>query len=315
MKTVAVVVSSGIEPFLLSVPRLVFDDLAPDKCRRRAVLCAETPGRLAMGGGLEADVAHGLEALETCSLAVVPYWPHPEEKPSDALLEALRRAHRRGVPVAGLCLGAFVLGYAGLLDGRRATTHWQWCDDFARSFPAARLEPNALYTDDAGVITSAGISAGIDCCLHILRTLEGAAAANAVSRRLVAPPFREGGQAQYIEEPLSVTTKDARLKRVTDMLATHPEQPADFAQLASEAAMSLRTFYRAFSAATGLPPHAWLLAARLKKAQALLETTDFSVEQIAGDAGFDSAVTFRQRFRERFGVTPSAWRRTFRGRI
>ncbi len=314
METVAVIVSPGIEPFLLSVPRLVFDDLAPSPHRRRAVLCAEQPGRIAMAGGLSADVTLGLESLDTCSLAVVPYWPHPEEKPSAALLEALNAAHRRGVPVAGLCLGAFVLGYAGLLDGRRATTHWHWCDDFATRFPAARVEPNALYADDSGVITSAGISAGIDCCLHLLRTLEGAAVANAVSRLLVAPPFREGGQAQYIAEPLPIAAKDARLQRIIDELQAHPEAPADFAALAKRAAMSLRTFYRAFAAATGLSPHAWLLAARLRKAQTLLESTALSIEQIAGDAGFDSPVTFRQRFRETFGVTPSAWRKTFCGR-
>jgi transcriptional regulator GlxA family with amidase domain len=225
----------------------------------------------------------------------------------------LRAAHARGAQLVGLCLGAFVLAAAGILDGRPASTHWAWADDFARRYPRVRLDPNVLYVDDGNVLTSAGTAAGLDCCLHVMRKMCGADVANHVARRLVVPPHRQGNQAQYVQQPMPPNVRGDRLSGLLDWVSGNLALPHSLDTLAGRALMSRRTFTRRFRLATGTTVGAWLLAQRLARAQQLLESTDESVEAIAGIAGFGSTASLRQHFAEAFRTSPSAWRREFRG--
>jgi transcriptional regulator GlxA family with amidase domain len=205
--SVAVVAFDGISPFHLSVPCMVFgnDFSAADQPRFKLVVCAEKPGTLRTTSGFGISVHKGLGALAKAQTIVVPSWRDAMERPPEALLKALQAAHRRGARIVGLCLGAFVLAEAGLLDGRPATTHWALAPAFAARYPQVRLQPDVLYVDDGDVLTSAGTAAGIDCCLHVLRLDYGAEVANRVARRMVVAPQRQGGQAQYVEQPLPAT--------------------------------------------------------------------------------------------------------------
>jgi transcriptional regulator GlxA family with amidase domain len=206
-----------------------------------------------------------------------------------------------------------VLAEAGLLDGLRATTHWAWANDFAARFPQVTVDADVLYLDDSGLLTSAGTAAGIDCCLHLLRQQHGAELANRVARRLVVPPHRQGGQAQFIEQPLPATSRDDRLAGLLDWVRAHLDLPHTLDSLAERALMSRRTFTRHFRQLTGMTVGDWLLAERLALTQRLLESSEQSVEAISGLAGFGSPVSLRHHFGRAFGVSPSAWRQTFRG--
>jgi transcriptional regulator GlxA family with amidase domain len=312
---VAVVAFDRISPFHLSVPCVVFGenrsgDGLPDFDFR---VCAAETGVLTTTAGFSIAVTHGLEALADAHTIIVPSWRDPDEPPPAALLDALRAAHARGAQLVGLCLGAFVLAAAGILDDRPASTHWAWADDFARRYPCVRLDPDVLYVDDGNVVTSAGTAAGLDCCLHVLRKMCGAQAANHVARRLVVPPHRQGGQAQFIQQPVAPNVRGDRLSCLLDWVRENLAAPHTLDTLAERALMSRRTFTRRFRLATGATVGAWLLAQRLARAQQLLESTDESVEAIAGIAGFGSTASLRQHFSEAFRTSPSAWRREFRG--
>ncbi|RKT24936.1 AraC family transcriptional regulator /AraC family transcriptional regulator with amidase-like domain [Paraburkholderia sp. RAU2J] len=312
---VAVVAFDRISPFHLSVPCVVFGEDRrgsglPDFDLR---VCAAETGALTTTAGFSIAVTHGLDALAEAHTVIVPSWRDPDEAPPAALLDALRAAHARGAQLVGLCLGAFVLAAAGILDNRPASTHWAWADDFARRYPRVRLDPDVLYVDDGNVMTSAGTAAGLDCCLHVLRKLCGAQAANYVARRLVVPPHRQGGQAQFVQQPMPPNLRGDRLSGLLDWLSGNLHLPHTLDTLAGRALMSRRTFTRRFRLATGTTVGAWLLAQRLARAQQLLESTDASVEAIAGNAGFGSAASLRQHFGEAFRTSPSAWRREFRG--
>jgi len=312
---VAAVAFDGISPFHLSVPCVVFGEnrneggVPPFDFR----VCAVEPGALSTTAGFSIAATHGLDALDEAHTIIVPSWRDPAETPPAVLLDALRRAHARGAQLVGLCLGAFVLAAAGILDGRQATTHWAWAEDFARRFPRVRLDPDVLYIDDGNVLTSAGTAAGLDCCLHVLRRMCGARAANYVARRLVVPPHRQGGQAQFIQQPVPPNLSGDRLSGLLDWVRGNLDEPHTLDALAERALMSRRTFTRRFRLATGTTVGAWLLAQRLARAQQLLESTDQSVESIAGIAGFGSTASLRQHFAEAFRTSPSAWRREFRG--
>jgi len=206
-----------------------------------------------------------------------------------------------------------VLADAGLLDGRRATTHWAAAQAFAQRYPTVMLDADVLYVEDGPILTSAGTAAGIDCCLHLLRQRYGGEIANRVARRLVTPPHRQGGQAQFIEQPLPAHPRDSRLADLLDWVRAHLDQPHSLDSLAARALMSRRTFTRHFRHITGTTVGDWLLGERLALSQRLLETTDQPVERIAALAGFGSPVSLRQHFGRAFGVSPSAWRQTFRG--
>jgi|SRR5690606_17896637 len=310
---IAVVAFDHITPFHLSVPCLVFGDLGPGPEHYQLRVCAARPGTLSSTAGFALQVEHGLEALAWAQTVIVPSWHDPAERPPQALLDALVTAHARGARLVGLCLGAYVLAEAGLLDGRRATTHWAWAADFARRFPGVAVDADVLYLEDGNLLTSAGTAAGIDCCLYLLRQQHGAELANRVARRLVVPPHRQGGQAQFIEQPLPATSRDDRLADLLDWVRAHLDLPHSLDSLAGRALMSRRSFTRHFRQLTGSTVGDWLLAERLALTQRLLESTEQSVEAIAGLAGFGSAVSLRHHCGRAFGVSPSAWRQTFRG--
>lgn len=310
---VVVIATPGFSPFHFSVPSMVFDKAMPERGLFEVTVCAEQPGTVVSDNGISINVEHGPEQLETADIIIVPFWEHPETRPAPALLDALRRAWQRGAEVAGLCLGAYVLAYAGLLDNRRASTHWEFEQDFARRFPQVRLDSNALYTSDERLITSAGTAAGIDCCLNIVREHYGTALANRVARRMVIPPYREGGQAQFIEHAVPETTRDEQINDLIDYLRRNLDKRHDIDSLAGYAGMSRRTLTRHFIKATGMTVGDWLSAQRLQRSQELLETTDHSIEVVSSLAGYQSPVSFRQSFKARYNVSPSEWRRAFRG--
>lgn len=313
--TVAVIATDGFSPFHFSVPCILFGSAMPQPDLFRVEICAEKPGVVLSDIGLSINVEHGLERLDVADIVIVPYWNHAAEKPSGALLDALTKAWQRGAEVVGLCLGTYVLAYSGLLDGHRAATHWEFEQDFIERFPSVHLDSNSLYTSDERLITSAGTAAGIDCCLNIIRDHYGSAMANRVARRMVVPPYREGGQAQFIERPVPVSTRDGKMNELMDYLRRNLEKHHDLDSLAGFVNMSRRTLTRHFFRATGTTPGDWLNAERLQRSQELLETTDSSIERVAEMAGFQSPVSFRQSFKARFSVSPSEWRRAFRGPV
>jgi transcriptional regulator GlxA family with amidase domain len=313
--TVAVVSFPGISTFHLSVPALVFgEDRREDGLPNfQLKICAVSPGMLSTSCGLQIEVPHGLDCFADAGTIIVPSWHNPLERPPEALLEALREAHGAGAKIVGLCLGAFVLAAAGLLDDRPATTHWLWTERFAKRFPKIRVDPKVLYIDDGDVVTSAGTAAGLDCCLHVLRTRVGAAVTNRLARRLVVPPHRQGGQAQFIEQPVVINQEDERLSKTLEWARAKLDRHLDVDALAHKAGMSRRTFTRRFHRLTGSTIVKWLTEQRLALVRELLETTDIAIEQIASAAGFGTALSLRSHFLRAFQTSPSAYRREFRG--
>lgn len=308
---VALWVTRDFSAFHLSVPSIVFGSKVTEKALFSVSLCAEIPRVLSSPDGFTIDVPHGLEALYTADIIVLPFWPAPHVRPSAALENALRAAHARGALIAGLCLGAFVLGYAGLLAGRAASTHWAYEAQFQALFPDALLDINALYTQDEGVITSAGTAAALDCCLCIVRTCYGSAVANQIARQMVVPPYREGGQSQFIEYPVPHSTADARINWLIEHLRQTIVERHDLDTLAAQVSMSRRTLTRHFMNATGQSITQWLVQERLRLAQIALETSHSTIEQVAASVGFNSTITFRQHFKRCFGISPLEWRRHF----
>jgi len=312
-ETVAVVAFDGISPFHLSVPCMVFgeDRTEAGEPRFRVKVCAPGPGELRTNAGFALVVSHGLEAIRRAQIVVVPSWRDDCSAAPPELIRALQAAHRRGATVVGLCLGAFVLAEAGLLDGRPATTHWKLAPMFARQYPKVRLQPEVLYVDDGSVLTSAGTAAGIDCCLHLLRVRHGAETANRAARRMVVAPHRQGGQAQYIEQPVPAAAGRDRLAPLLEWLGRHLDRPHDLDDLARRALMSRRNFTRRFRESTGTTVGQWMQNQRLALAQRLLETTDHPVERVATGAGFGSAVSLRKHFVSAFKLSPTAYRQQF----
>lgn len=313
-ETVAVVAFDGISPFHLSVPCLVFgEDRNEDRSHRFALsVCAAAPGGLRTNAGFAIHVTHGLEILRRAQIIVVPSWFDDTRAAPPELLDALRRAHRRGATIVGLCLGAFVLAEAGLLDGRTATTHWHLAERFSARYPQVDLQPEVLYVDHGDVLTSAGTAAGIDCCLHLLRVRHGAEVANRAARRMVVAPHRQGGQAQYIETPVRAAPERDRLTPVVDWMRENLQQPHDLDALAGKALMSRRSFTRNFREAMGTTVGQWLLHQRLALAQRLLETTEESIDAVADQAGFGTPASLRQHFAANLQVSPLAYRKQFR---
>lgn len=310
---VAVFIFDRVSPFHLSVPCVVFGEAARsaglDDFEVR--LCSEDGAKVVAATGFEILPQGGLETLDAADIVIFPSWPDPQQPPSRALLDAIHRADRRGATLVGLCLGAYALAYAGLLDNRSATTHWAYVEDFRRRFPAIRLQPNVLYQQVENVITSAGTAAAIDCCLNMLRDSHGNEQSNRVARLMVTAPHRTGGQAQFIELPIPEEVKDKRLAALLDEVRLHLAEPHTIDSLATKMAMSRRTFTRHFKALTGQTFTQWLLQERLRYCQTLLEQSDQSIDTIAQLAGFLSMETFRHHFKQRFDVSPSEWRKNF----
>lgn len=312
---VSVLAFDRISPFHLSVPCVVFGDRHPGLPIFDFRVCGLESGPLRTTAGFAVLAAHSLAGLADADIVIVPSWRDIGETPPAELLTALQAAAARGATVVGLCLGAYVLAAAGLLDGRQATTHWAYAADFAARFPAVRVDPEVLYVEDGQLLTSAGTAAGLDCCLHLLRQRFGSEQTNAVARRLVVPPHRQGGQAQFIERPLPASPRDSRLGELLDWLRAYLDVAHTLDSVAARALMSRRSFSRHFRQLIGGTLQEWLLAERLALAQRLLEASAHSIDTVASLAGFGSPASLRAHFRRAYGISPSAWRQNFSGAL
>jgi AraC family transcriptional activator FtrA len=268
-------------------------------------------GPLRATGGISIDAPYSLRVLDTAGTIIVPGWRGTEAPVPRLLLRKLRRAHADGARILSVCSGAFVLGEAGLLDGKRATTHWRYAATFSHRFPSVHLDADVLYVVEDNLITSAGSAAGIDMGLHIIRHDFGSTVANAVARRLVVPPHRDGGQKQFIDRPIAPDPSKRALAETLDSLRANLPEQHTIESMARHARMSKRTFARRFAEVTGTTPHRWLQNARVRLVQELLETTSLPLDGIAQRAGFADAQVLRLHFKRVVGISPSAYRRTF----
>lgn len=315
---VAVFVRDGVLPMELGIVHRLFGqaESADGALLYSVTTCTPTPGEVRTDADFTLHVAHGPRILEEADTVVVPaseedYTPQGQERLSPPLAEALARI-RPGTRIASICTGSFVLAAAGLLRGRRATTHWKSAARFRELYPEVDLDPDVLYTDDRGVLTSAGVASGVDLCLHMIRQDFGTAAANAIARRTVVPPHREGGQAQYIQHPVPEEPGNST-SRVRVWALERLDRPLTLNELAARESMSVRTFTRRFRQEVGMTPMQWLTQQRIDYARRLLEETTLTVDRISARAGFGTAASLRQHFQAVLGVSPSAYRYTFRG--
>jgi AraC family transcriptional regulator, transcriptional activator FtrA len=265
--------------------------------------------------GMHMRAANGLERMHAAGTIVIPGWEGIDVPVPQAILDALRAAHARGARLLSICSGAFVLAATGLLDGRRATTHWRYAEALQHRYPKICVDPNVLYVDEGSVLTSAGSAAGLDLCLHLVRRDYGSAIANQVARRLVIPPHRDGGQAQFLERPVEDRERKSgqpkSLSVLLDKIRKRPSESWRIGELARLAAMSERTFMRRFRAATGLSPADWVIRARVDAARELLENTGLSIDHIAERCGLGTPTTLRHHFRKKVGVSPAQYRKRF----
>ncbi|NEB74364.1 helix-turn-helix domain-containing protein [Streptomyces sp. SID14478] len=316
--SVAVLVRDGVLPMELGLVHQLFGtarDPSTGELLYDVRTCAPRPGRIRTDADFPIYAEHGLEAVAQADTVLVPASHESDETLSPGsldtgLAQALTAMKGR---VASICTGSFVLAATGLLDGRRATTHWMSSDRFARTFPQVTVDPNVLYVDEGAVLTSAGEAAGIDLCLHMIRSDHGSAVAAEVARRTVVPPHREGGQAQYIQRPVEeagLTSTSGSRAWARERLA----EPLTLADLAARDAMSIRTYNRRFREETGLTPMTWLARQRVDRARELLERTDHTVDRVAAETGLGTGTSLRQHFQAVLGVSPAAYRATFRGR-
>jgi transcriptional regulator GlxA family with amidase domain len=308
---VGLILYPNFSPFHFSIPYMIFNMHFPQGRLFEVTIVS------ADGTGLRAERAMSIEPdgdlslLADLDMIIVPSWEKLDQAPPPALIDALQKAYRRGACLVGLCYGAYALAYAGLLDGKRASTHWLAEADFKARFPAVKLDTNSLYVEDDRLITSAGTGAGLDCCLYLVGKFHGAKVANRVARVMVIPPHRQGGQAQFIEYSVTSSTKDAKISQLLDQLRQALEQPYCLDQLAEKTAMSRRTFTRHFFKATGMTFSQWLTKERLQRSLELLESSSLPIENIAESIGFQTPASFRQHFKQRYRVSPNAWRKTF----
>ncbi|HEX9577232.1 MAG TPA: transcriptional regulator FtrA [Myxococcales bacterium] len=275
-------------------------------------VCAVDRGPLRASGGVTVRAQSGLRGIARAGTVVVPGWRDLDQPPPPALVAALRRAHARGARLVSICSGAFVLAATGLLDGKRGTTHWRYTARFAERFPRVQLVPDVLYVDEGQLLTSAGSAAGLDLCMHLVRRDYGAAVANQVARRLVIAPHREGGQAQFVPEPVPSAEEGSPLAPVLDWALRNLREPISVRRLARRAGMSERTFCRRFDAHLGTSPARWLIGQRVIAAQRLLEMSALPIEAIADRTGMGTAANLRHHFRAQIRTTPLHYRRSFR---
>jgi AraC family transcriptional activator FtrA len=311
-RRVAVLVYDGLCLFEFSSAAEIFGlprpEAGEDWYRFQTASVDGRPVRTQYGGRLAPDA--GLAALRSAGTIIVPGWSGVDVDVPAVLTTALRQAHRRGARLLSICSGVFVLAATGLLDGRRATTHWRYADAVRQRYPAIDIDPDVLYVDNGQVLTSAGSAAGLDLCLHLVRRDRGSEVANLVARRLVIPPHREGGQAQYVPQPVAPKQRDA-LSPLLDRVRRTLDRPHPVAELAASVDMSERTFLRRFRSATGTSPGEWLIEARLQHARELLERTALPIPLIAERSGFGTAMTLRHHFRSRLHTSPGDYRRRF----
>ncbi|MBF6206563.1 helix-turn-helix domain-containing protein [Streptomyces gardneri] len=313
MRTVAAFAFDGISPFHLSVPSLVFGRIGIDGSAPYQVdVCAERPGNYSTPAGFDINVRHGLDTLARADTIVIPSW-RPGTRLSAEVRAALRTAHAGGARIVGLCLGSWAVAASGLADGREVTTHWAAAAELARAFPAVRVRADTLWTDLGDVVTSAGVAAALDCCLHLVRGDLGSKAATELARALVTAPHRSGSQAQYIPVAVPDAAEDDPIERAMVWARTRLGDPIDLDSWARVALMSRRTFTRRFRDRTGSSPQQWLLLQRTDRARLLLESTADTVERIAVDTGFGTAVSLRHHFHRLLGTSPAAHRAGFQG--
>lgn len=310
-RKVAVLAYSGLGTFELGIvveifglPRPEFADWYSFK------VCGLESGPLHATGGLKILPQEGVRGLSTAGTIIIPGW-RTDEQPPPHLLKTLIRAHARGARLVSICSGVFVLAATGLLNGRRATTHWMYAAKLAEKHPSIRVEPDVLYVDEGDILTSAGSAAGIDLCLHIVRRDFGSRIANGVARRLVVYPHREGSQAQFIERAVE-NEENPWFSKLLEWAQRHLAEELPVERLAAQAGMSERTLARRFTEATGTSPANWITGLRIARAKELLETTSRTIEEIATDCGFGSAPTLRHHFRERVKISPVPYRLRFR---
>jgi AraC family transcriptional regulator, transcriptional activator FtrA len=309
-RNVAVLVYDGLCTFEFGIAVELFGLPRPELADwYRFQACAAEPGPLRATGGFLIEASGGLAELEAAGTIVVPGWRGAAVPPPAELLDSLRRAHANGARLVSICSGVFVLAATGLLAGRRATTHWRYVEQLAAAYPDIRVEPDVLYVDEGQILTSAGSAAGLDLGLHLIRRDFGPAIANHVARRLVIPPHRDGGQAQFIDRPVQV--EGAALAGLFDWIRANLTEDLPIGRLARRAGLSERTFLRRFGAATGTTPNDWITTARLARARELLEATDLAVERVATDSGFGTADTLRHHFRTRLRTSPQRYRDRF----
>jgi len=311
IKNVAAVVYDGVAPFELGVLCEVWgtDRSDEDLPVFDFAVCAPEVGAVMTTAGFAIQVTHDLSRLDEADLVTVPAVPRDKAIPA-AVIDALRAAHHRGARIMSVCSGAFALGEAGLLDGRDCTTHWMYSDELAERFPKANVIPEVLYVDADPIITSAGSAAGLDASLHLYRKEFGAQVASSIARRMVVPPQREGGQAQFIRSPVPDCDAET-LGPLLEWITKNLDKPLSVGYLAKHTSMSARTFARRFRAETGTTPHAWITSQRVLRAEQLLETTNRPVDWIANDVGFGNPATLRHHFSKARAISPQQYRRTF----
>lgn len=312
---VAVLALDGVVGFELGMPCQVFGSAADpetDEHLYDVLVCGDRGGAGATAYGLDVFRVvppHPLAAAIDADTVIVPSSETADEQPAE-VLAVLREAHRRGARIASICMGVYVLAAAGLLTGRRAAAHWAHAEAFAGRYPDVEVDAEALYVDDGDLLSSAGVTAGVDLCLHLVRRDHGATVAASTARRLVMAPHRSGTQAQFVESPAPVDS--GRLEPTLQWMQAHLAEPLTLAGIAAHASVSTRSLSRRFRAQTGTTPLQWLIRLRLQRAQELLETTGLSVEQVAAESGFGTAVLMRQHFARAFGISPQSYRRSFR---
>ncbi|WP_288064968.1 GlxA family transcriptional regulator [Rodentibacter caecimuris] len=308
--TVALVLYPQFNPFQFSVPYMVFSTEIEDKPLFNVKIVAENP-RVTQSYPATIVADGDLRLLAQADFIVIPGWDNVDQPPSEALMLALQKAAQRGAMIVGLCYGAYSLAYAGLLNGKKATTHWLGETDFKQRFPQVKLECNAIYIEDENIITSAGTSAGLDCCLAIVRQQYGVKIANQLARRLVISPHREGGQAQFIEQPIARKTANENINEWLDIMRTNLNADYSIDILAEKLMMSRSTFTRHFRQATGMAFTEWLIEVRLQKGRELLESTKLTIDDIAHQIGFHSTTAFRQHFKAKHHISPKQWQKRF----
>ncbi|WP_306866561.1 GlxA family transcriptional regulator [Arthrobacter bambusae] len=317
LKTVAIIVVPNFSVFEFGTAYEVFGIDRSD--RGSGVpgfdfrVCTPVPGDVKMKSGLSMHVGMGLEAAADADLVIMAPYGRDEDVP-ESVLDALRAAHNRGAWVMSICSGAFALARAGLLDGRRCTTHWHYSQDLASKYPKIHVDENVLYVQDGTIISSAGTAAGIDACLHLVRVELGANVAAAIARDMVVLPHRDGGQAQFIDRPMP-TCGSAPMEALLRWMVENLEHDHSVNELAARLHMSARTFARRFRAETGATPAAWLNSQRVLRAQELLETTELNIDEVAREAGFGHSVLLRHHFAKVLDTSPQSYRRAFRGQL
>jgi transcriptional regulator GlxA family with amidase domain len=311
---IALVAFEGISAFHLSVPCMVFQDIFIGQTPRfDLTICSESSSQFETSSGFSVVIESDLSAIESADIVIIPSWPNELPDPSARLTAALQAHSAQNKLLVGLCLGTYALASAGVLNGKRATTHWAFCEQFQNRFPAVEFDPNPLFIEHDTMMTSAGIAASLDCCLHIVRRFCGSELANDLARKMVTAPFRSGGQQQYIPTPISTkVVKETSLSLVIEDVEQHLFQPHSLDGVATRCAMSKRTFTRQFKASYGCTFGEWLLNQRLVLSQRLLETTQSSIPEVAEQAGFGSESVFRKHFKSAFHVAPTQWRASFK---